>query len=154
ATSRRGRPITARGEYIDVKTGVIYTSAATPPALDATLPDAQASRYASFGRGVRSILVPLELGRYHESALRYAPVALLPHRGVDASAPTAGVPVSAQLVRRADRRREGGVRYELHVAFRLLAPEVDTTQPRELLALNRGIRHLYAAVVTDPDGTE
>jgi hypothetical protein len=153
AQSRYGRPITARGEYIDVKTGLIYTSA--PPRPSAVLLDSVtiASTTVSFGRVKKAVLVPLEMGRYHESALRYAPVAFLPHRGVDGSHPEAAIPMAAHLVRRRDAKREGGVRYELHVAFRIPVPEADLTQTRPLLALNRGIRQLYAVVLTDSIAT-
>jgi hypothetical protein len=146
--SRYGRPITARGEYIDTKTGVIYRSAPVAPeaapshpalgessaashASSAVLP--AASPITSFGHGKKSVFAPLEMGRYHESALRYAPVAFLPQRGVDRSRPAPATPMAAHLVRRRDPKRDGGV--------------------RPLLANHRGIRRLYAAVLTDAEAT-
>jgi hypothetical protein len=149
--SRHARPLTARGEYVDVKTGVIYHSANAEPTQSSApdVPAHESAPRASFGAGKKSLLIPLEMGRYHESQLRYAPVAFLPQHEIDARRPTPGVPVAAHLVRRLDARREGGVRYELHMAFRLPVPEVDTTIERPVLALNRGLRHFYAAVLTD-----
>lgn len=156
--SHLGRPITARGRYIDIKTGVVTVSVGSDdhrsdPAM------------ATFGRGRRSILVPLEMGSWLEWTQRWSvtpvmsdsgatPIAYLPQRGRDPRQPTAATPVSAKLVRRADAKRIGGYRYELHVAFKIPVPqEVSTvaTEKRPLLAINRGIHHPYAAVVTTPD---
>lgn len=173
SSSHLGRPITVRGRYIDIKTGVVTVSVGSDDhrADPAT---------ATFGRGRRSILVPLEMGRWLEWAQRWSvapvkpatlvtpempeapvmsdagttPVAYLPQRGRDPRQPLAAMPVSAQLVRRADPKRVGGYRYELHVSFKIPVPQGSSTitpEERPLLAINRGIHHLYAAVVTTPN---
>ena len=179
SSSHLGRPITVRGRYIDIKTGVVTVSVGSDyhRADPAT---------ATFGRGRRSILVPLEMGRWLEWAQRWSvapvapaapvkpatlvtpeipempvmsdagmtPVAYLPQRGRDPRQPAAAMPVSAHLVRRADPKRVGGYRYELHVSFKIPVPQGSsriTPEERPLLAINRGIHHLYAAVVTTPD---
>ena len=155
STSHLGRAITARGRYIDIKTGIVTVSAGS----EEQRADPAA---ATFGQGRRGILVPLEMGRWHEWAQRWsttsesgaAPVAYLPQRGQDPRQPMAATPVSARLVRRADPKRVGGYRYELQVAFRIPVPQrfpPITPEERPLLALNRGVHHLYAAVVTTPD---
>jgi hypothetical protein len=159
ATSRLGRPITVRGDYVDVKTGVIYRSVPADVTRSNSTASSQApsapldTAYGSFGRSKKSVFVPLEMGRYHESALRYTPIAYLPQRGVDPSRPAPATPVAARLVRRCEAKRDGGMRYELHVAFRLPVPTPDLTFARPLLAVHRGIRRLSAAVVTDPEAT-
>lgn len=175
-----GRPITARGRYIDLKSGVVTVSMGS----EEQRADPSA---ATFGSGRRSVLVPLEMGRWHEWAQRWSvtatatdtadatdaadalelgkdaadaqpedvtPVAYLPQRGGDPRQPKAATPVSLKIVRRADPKRVGGYRYDLHVAFRMALPLATTrnaTEGRPLLAINRGFRHLYAAVVTTPD---
>lgn len=160
SSSHLGHPITARGRYVDLKTGILTVSEGSED--QRALPEA-----ATFGRGCKSILVPLEMGRWHEEAQRWSvlpgapdvamlPVAYLPQRGDDPRQPEAATPVSAQLVRHADHRRAGGYRYELHVAFSMPAPKPEIVLPphmRPLLAINRGIRHLYAAVVATPDAS-
>ncbi len=85
--------------------------------------------------------------------MRHLAAAFLPQRGTDASAPAPARPVSAKLVRRVRVRDGGGVQYQFHVAFAMPAPPPDGLEDatRPLLAINRGLHHLYAAVVTPPD---
>lgn len=203
--SHLGRPITARGRYLDIKTNIVTVSAGTggkegqrnnqedslesTETLDSNDNTESAGHrkrrmdpeVATFGRGHRSILVPLEMGRWHEWTQRWsiaqatstasdlqdtadtsrgrgAPVAFLPQRGGDSRQPTAGTPASVDIVRRVDHKRAGGYRYELHVAFKFPRPESSSmttaAADRPLLAINRGFRHLYAAVVTTPDASQ
>jgi hypothetical protein len=142
--SRAARPIAVRGRYLDLKSGVTYAASSDTPAADGS---------ASFGRGRISLLVPLELMRYHEETLRYTRAAFLPQRGTDPRHPEPAVPVTARLVRRIIR---GAVRHQLHVTFRLPEPPSraqDGGEQRPILAIHRGLVHLYSAVVTTPDAT-
>ena len=150
SSSRHGAPLRTGGHFVDIKSGVIYT--AQPQKGAPPLP----SGVESFGRGKKSVLVPLEMGRWHESGLRQAPsVAFLPQRGIDPAHPLPAAPVSAKLVRRRTRRAPDAIRYELHVAFAVPVPE--RAQPlegeggakRPILAIHRGIHTLAAAVLTD-----
>jgi hypothetical protein len=154
SASRHARPITARGRYLDIKSGLTYVRQA-----DA----ADCAGAESFGRSTRAVLVPLEMGRWHETRLRFTSVAFLPQRGTDTTHPAAAVPVAGKLVRRRvpqRGRRDGAgdaaVRYELHVTFEVPVPATDrrasgTEEARPLLAINRGIYQLASLVVTSPD---
>lgn len=152
--SRAARPLTVHGRYIDLKTGIEYaaSNATADNAARTTATDDQRER-ALFRRSRSSMLVSLECGRYHEEMLRYTHAAFLPQRGIDPRHPEPAVPVTAQLVRHVMR---GEVRYQLHVCFRLPeSPSVQGDQTsRPILALNRGIYHLYSAVVTTPDASQ
>ena len=185
--SHLARPITARGRYIEVKSGATYvawqpkearTNASVNASADAITDtdgaggetktprpanredsanasanaaesasligaaahvdegDAEAEaagassggRVLSFGRARKSVLVPLEMGRWHEwtqwwSQVSGLPVAYLPQRGGDPLAPIAATPVAARLVRHADTARVGVYRYELHVSFCMPVPD-------------------------------
>jgi IS605 OrfB family transposase len=129
-TSHLAQAITAAGQYVDIRTGAIFMRAA-----DAK----QQAGVHSFNTGVCSILVPLEMGRWHESALRFSPAAFLPQRLGGAEA---AKPVEAKLVK-------DGKAYRLHVAFKL--PQPARVQPRTLLGIDRGFNCLAAGVVTSWD---
>jgi hypothetical protein len=169
--SRLGRPITARGHYTEVKTGVVYQAGhQIGHQIGHQVGAPEAGRGGvSFGRGGKSVLVPLEMGRRHERSRRWLHAAFLPQRGVfDHTHPAPAIPISAKLVRRPsgmpgtssssmDTSRVLPL-YELHVAFALPVPPRGadglTEEARPLLAINRGICHTYAAVVTDAQATQ
>lgn len=69
--SRYARHITAAGQYVDLRSGALYMRE-----QDA----AMWQGIHSFGTGRSSILVPLEIGRWHEEPLRFSDVVLLPQR--------------------------------------------------------------------------
>jgi len=168
--SRAARPIALRGRYVDLKTGAIYTAHASQPATAAAGAGTEGAGGAdgagaeeaegtkggteTFGRGCGSLLVLLAFGRYHEETLRFTRAAFLPQRGTDPRHPEPAEPAAAKLVRRIIR---GEVRYQLHVSFRLPDPPPrvrEEDERRPILALNRGLYHLYSAVVTSPDATQ
>lgn len=122
---------------------------------------------------------PTQSGKlsYHERTLRFTErAAYLPHRGMDATHPLPAVPVSAKLVRRSgpssqqhaqqyvkQQRRNTETKslptYEFHVTFAIppeaMASAASPAMPREqrpILAINRGLTNLYAAVVLSADG--
>jgi hypothetical protein len=159
--ARLARPITMRGIFTDIKTGERWQSGRVSPEDQTQTQEGQGQAQGgqgglnSFGRGGKSILVHLALGRGRERRLRFTQAAYLPHRGIfDKTGPLPARPVSAKLVRKSDRRAEGGWRYEMHVSFEIPAPVKDTLTPqqRPLLAINRGIHALVAGVVTAPNG--
>lgn len=135
--SKHARRITAAGQYQDVRTGEVYlrTEDAAPW---------QGMR--SFGASRASILVPLEMGRWHEAPQRFSGIPLLsrppltPSSDADASV---AVPIEAALVKR------GPGQYDLHVVFRLpLPPRRSVTT---LLGIDRGIGALAAGAVVSLD---
>lgn len=146
--SRRGRAITMAGRYVDLRSGQVYMRQE----------DARHwSGIRSFGRSRSSILVPLEMGRWHQSPQRFTETAFLPPSGVhagsggsnqsngsDASGACAerAVPVCAWLVKR-------GETYRLHVVFRFPAPPRLST--RALLGIDRGMTCLAAGAVVSAD---
>lgn len=158
-SSHAARPIHLRGCYRDIKTGIRYK------AEEHRTPDDIAAGIASFGGRSGSLLVPLELDRaFHEQTLRFTQAAFLPQRGTDKRHPAPSEPVHAKLTRKVVR---GKVSYALHVTFamplRAEAQEraalpyqerVRLDAKRPLLAINRGLYHLYSAVVTSCDGRQ
>ncbi len=54
-SSHHGRAIAARGTYVDIKTGVPWVAAGQPVPVGGE----------TFGRGRKSLLIPLEMGRWH-----------------------------------------------------------------------------------------
>ena len=63
-SSRHRRPLRTRGQFVDVKSGEVYAAQpdrGAPPLRDGV---------KSFGRATKSLLIPLEMGRWHESGLR------------------------------------------------------------------------------------
>jgi hypothetical protein len=140
-SSRLARPITQAGRYVDLRSGVVYLRHQ----------DARPWHgLRSFGKGVTSLLVPLECGRWHERALRFSTVALLSQRRtpllVGDPAPTSvAVPVSAWLVKRGDA-------YTLHVTFQVPVPPLQPTCT--LLGVDRGIACLAAGAVVSADTHE
>ncbi len=137
-TSHLGKPLAMRGQYIDIKTGTTWS---VEPS----------EGVETFGRGRKSIFVLLEMGRWHETGFHQLPTAFLPQRHLDPSDPTPATPVSAKLVRKIIK---GDIQYQLHVSFALPTPEPDGLTERPILAINRGIHHLYTAVLTDTHATE
>lgn len=130
--SRYAKPITIAGRYIDIRTGTIYVRHEDRDKYEGV---------ESFGTGKRSILVPLEMGKWHEQALRFTETAFLPQRNGNGT--PAAVPVSAHLVKAGDE-------YQLHVAFRF--PKPQRIKPQNLLGVDRGITALAAGAVTSLDG--
>lgn len=131
--SHLGRRLTVVGRYVDVRTGTLY------------MRDEDAHYWhgiVGFGRAKTSVFVPLELGRYHEEALRYTETAFLPQRQ-RAHAPEAAAPVCAWLVKREER-------YQLHVTFRIRTPAYQAT--RTLLGVDRGLSSIAAGAVISGDG--
>lgn len=161
--SRVARPISLRGCYTDIKTGIRYSAEQHRTPEDVT------AGVESFGRRNDSLLVPLVLDRgFHEQTLRFTEAVFLPQRSAYSNdggrRPSAADPVSAKLVRKVI---DGEVMYSLHVSFavplgvaaqeRAQLSYQDRTRldaQRPLLAINRGIYHLYSAVVTSSDGRE
>ena len=131
--SRYAKPLTMAGRYIDVRSGVVY----------ARYEDADPEHgVESFGRGKGAILVPLEMGAWHENPLRFIEQAFLPQR---LGEQTALEPVSARLVKYKDA-------YQLHVSFRIPKPE--RVQTATLFGLDRGINCLAAGAIVSLDGKE
>ena len=157
--SHAAQPISQRGCYTDIKTGIRYM------AEQHRTPEDVAAGIESFGRRNGSLLVPLVLDRdFHEQMLRFTEAAFLPQRGFDGRHPVAADPVSAKLVRKVVN---GQIVYSLHVAFavplgagaqeRAQLPYQDRARLdalRPLLAINRGLYHLFSAVVTSSDGRQ
>ncbi|HEU5374057.1 MAG TPA: transposase [Ktedonobacteraceae bacterium] len=132
-TSHLARPVTMAGRYIDIRTQKVYMR--EQDARDQ-------SGVHSFGSGVTSILVPLEMGLWHETQLRFTSAAFLPQRHQGGDQPIPAKPVSAKLVK-------DGEAYRLHVSFEL--PQPAEVKPRTLLGVDRGFNYLAAGVVVSLD---
>lgn len=131
--SKQERMITCAGKYIDIVSGEIYVRAE----------DAKGKKeLQSFGTGKRSVLVPLEMGGFHEEALRFTQTAYLGQRYGDIAS---AKPVSARLVKKEES-------YQLHVSFRFPKPERIKTET--LFGVDRGINCLAAGFIVSKDGKE
>jgi IS605 OrfB family transposase len=129
--SRFAAPLVRRGQYIDIRSGEVY----------AREEDAQGVQgVKSFGSGKRSIMVPLEMGDWHEEMLRFTQYAFLPQRTKKGEP---AVPVAARLLKYQDD-------YQLHVMFKF--PKPTRLNPLTLLGVDRGINCLAAGTVTALDG--
>ncbi|HEX3640222.1 MAG TPA: IS200/IS605 family accessory protein TnpB-related protein [Ktedonobacteraceae bacterium] len=159
--SNHGRRIDIDGQYIDIrepeniymrnkgfqehKTGLKRYSTSTHTILgDYHLGMGRYQEVRSFGNGTRSILVPLEMGRWHENMLRFTKHAFLPQRSGDTSVKPAW-PVSAKLMKYGDK-------YQLHVAFQFPRPE--RIKPATYLGIDRSISYLASGAVVSLDGKE
>jgi IS605 OrfB family transposase len=132
--SRHAKPLTLAGQYIDIRNDDIYMREE----------DAKKQEdVESFGKGVRSIMVLLEMGKWHEQVLRFTETAFFPQRLGGSATPA--TPVSAHLVKYKDD-------YQLHVSFRL--PKPDKVKPQTLLGIDRGITCLAAGAVVTLDGKQ
>lgn len=128
--SHLAKPLTMAGRYIDVRSGKIY----------ARREEADPKQgIESFGSDKGSILVPLEMGAWHEQPLRFIEQAFLPQR---IGEETKLEPVAARLVRREKT-------YQLHVSFRI--PKPKRLKPCTLLGIDRGITCLAAGAVVSLD---
>jgi transposase len=130
--SRHAKPIDIAGEYIDLKSGDTYVRKQD-----------QQEDGATFGLSKGSILVPLEMGRWHETPLRFTGTAFLSHR--QSTTQESAIPVSAKLVKTENT-------YQLHVSFRFPPPK--RLQPQTFLGIDRGIMNLAAGTVTSLDGKQ
>lgn len=133
-TSKRGKPITMAGKYIDIRSGEVYMRQEDAKQQEGVI---------SFGTSARSIMVLLEMGKWHEEVLRFTDMAFLPQRGK--SEVKAATPVSASLIKRGDA-------YQLHVMFRF--PKPARLKAQTLLGVDRGITCLAAGAVTSLDTKE
>lgn len=134
--STRVKAIQYKGIFIDIRTGKKYVAGAG--SADGEL--------NGFGRGTRSILVPLECGNWHEQPQRFTRQTYLATRTVGYDDVIAASPMAAKLM----KTDEG--EYELHVSFAFTLPERVTTQT--ILGIDRGIHALAAGAVVSEDGTE
>lgn len=142
--ARNDKPLRVAGEYTDIRNGVTYVSQHLYDAASKANEERDKEKrkvMKSFGGGTRSILVPLEMGRWHEEQKLFAAEAFLPHR-TDGKVPAA-LPVSAKLVRR-------GENYQLHVAFQFSVPE--KIAPKTYIGVNRGIKFLAGGAVISQNG--
>jgi len=133
ATSKHGKPIAMAGKYIDIRSGEVY------------IRQEDAKKHEgiqSFGTGTRSIMVLLEMGKWHEEMLRFTNMAFLPQRNKGEQEIEAARPVSATLVKYGDD-------YQLHVMFRF--PKPARLKAQTLLGVDRGITCLAAGAVTSLD---
>ncbi len=171
-------PLTMRGVYTQIKTGERWASETQLQAMQARGETTEGIR--SFGRGRGRIWLPLKLDEptgtqtasYHRRPLRFTHAAYLPQftsatgdTGATGETGATGAilpadPVSAKLVRHATGSATGvKIWYQLHVSFAVPPEALEsaaadglTPEQRPLLAINRGLRHLYAAALLTPDG--
>lgn len=162
-TAHDAEPLAMYGVYTQIKTGERWASATH---LDHLRSRGESIKgIHSFGRRTGCLWLPLRLDgprgdsvrnpakqtSYHQRALRFTRAAFLPdpRSGV---APAA--PVSAKLVRQETR---GKIWYQLHTVYALPPETLDLaddlkSERRPILAINRGLFHLYAAALMTPDG--
>lgn len=134
ASSRHKKPLTMAGQYVDIR---------NPEDTYMRHEDAKnRDDVKDFGTGTRSIFVPLELGRWHETQLRFTEHAFLPQRGTGAKP---AWPVSAKLVK-------SGEDYQLHVAFQF--PQNERIKPKTYLGVDRSLSYLASGAVMSLDGRE
>jgi putative transposase len=130
--SHLAKPLDIAGQYIDIRSGSVYVRK-----------EDRKEGLETFGAGKGSIMVPLEMGRWHEDAQRFTETAFLPQRHSDTAEPA--IPVSAKLVKTEKS-------YQLHVSFRFPKPE--KIKPLTLLGVDRGITCLAAGAVVSLDGKQ
>jgi hypothetical protein len=162
--ARDAAPLAMHGVYVQIKSGERWASETHLAAMRAG--GESTADIHSFGNRAGCLWLPIKLDTvdgaegkrtsYHQRAIRFTRAAFLPDPTHPDGAAAAAEPVSAKLVRRQTR---GKVWYQLHVTFALPVDALDPadgleTEQRPILAINRGLFHLYAAVLLSPDGRQ